>query len=503
MRRAFLVSNENEFSEWIKEELKEYARVVRVTEQSNFFIQQWETTDAELAIVLFSAIDSFESFSKAYNQIVLKTPNIPFVFIYSVQDSEEEDLINFKQEEQIWIEWNDLDFGLIEKRLEAFYSIKELHSSVHSMPKQSKADTGANIELVVSADNDFITEEETANELYTEELPPEVNILENEVSIQNDITDFPLVDSSEAVECVEQSEGIEEIEKVEQQITVDDQTTRNSIETDEFLAPRNNKTKRIMNRPKLPSLPKHGEVTERIVFTERIIGTVIIALTGTNSGSGTTYNTIQIASYLNSCGFNVACVEMVDPDVNTASFKFLDEGNQKQTKIEKGFHLNGIDFYKEVDQEKYIQIIHAQYQYVVVDLGGILTSTLVKPVEGKYFKEFLRAHLSILCTRPAVWDFPYLISYIDKLLTNSWSKQINLSINLADDERFDYFCSRFEPKVKKALQLRFYQNEFNSDPFKNYELSVLKTLLAEVLPKTHKENRFLSLFRSKKNSGGF
>lgn len=502
LRRVFLISDDEDFSDWIKEELKNYARVVRVADNSNFFVQQWETSEADIAIVLDSGLQSTDSFDKAHKQIRSKNPNVPFVFIYSDNLIEgEEGLRSLEKIDLIWINWNDLDIGLIETRLEAFFSLRELQSSVFhsekSKPSES-VESAAQISLS-EPDKPSSNGHDESESVILEELS-----LKDSEEVNSEIKNFYIGSQSEN-EIVEQhkpetssteddkldvttiNEDIHEVEKVE---------LGNSKEevSQQSLLPRTQKSRKI--RPKLPSLPKHGEVRERVVFTERIIGTVIIALAGTTRGAGATHNSIQIARYLKSSGFEVACVEMLDSDRGQAAFKYFGEDDSKKTKIENGFHLNGIDFYKEVDPEKYVQIIQAQYQYVVVDLGQITFNSKNSTFEGEYFREFLRSHLAIICVKSAIWDFPYLIALIDKLLSNSWNKPINLFFNFADESRFKYFCSRFEPKVKKALQLQFYHNSFLPNPFEDQESSALSALLEGILPKTRK-GKFFSFLKSK------
>ncbi|QQZ64641.1 hypothetical protein JI735_33885 (plasmid) [Paenibacillus sonchi] len=505
MKRVFLVSDEEEFSDWIKEELKDYARVIRVIDNNDFFIQQWETSDAEIAIVLYSAIQSVESFTKAYMQITAKNSNVPFVFIHSSEGDESEDYHSLKELGMIWIEWHELDIGLIEKRLEAFFSIKELQSgitvvhSIQTVEDKQNHETGIEVSEQKEIVNEVSSQELHSKDLVTTDSLTQVElqdqqefnieIIENDGEIEEQLKNEALDefmeftdDTSSALEKENKSETLEE-------------NIEGPILKDEFFSPRSQKSRSKLNRPKLPSLPKHDEVKERIIITERIVGTVIIAIAGTCRGSGSTHNAIQISNFLRNDGYDVACVEMLDPDMGPPSFKFLGDGDGRQTKVEKGFHVNGIDFYKEVDSDQYVQIIQAQYQYVVIDLGQIITYVYEKPSEGKFFQEFLRSHLAILCTRPAVWDFPYLIPSIDKLLSHSWSKQINILINFTDAKRFDYFCSRFEPKVRKALQLKFHHNSFTPDPFEKDENSILSNLLNEVLPKIRKENRLFSFFK--------
>lgn len=476
MKRVFLISDDDEFAKWIEEELINYARIIRRIESAEFFLQQWKTTEAEIIIMVDSVIESEEAFIKAHDQIIMDSPNTVFVMIHL--DQENAFVKKLKEKDLICIAWDDLDFKLIETRIERFYSIKNLHSSF-------VVDIENHFPIEVDDRDISIAEDSVKDEQYTENLQ---NALKKTNEVLNHL-DLPVEKEDKVIES-----SPEKLEDPDNQLDtrksdeVIEKTSSLKEVDEDTLQPRNHKPKgNRIPKPKLLSLPKHGEVREKIIISERIVGTVLIAIAGTCRGAGSTHNAIQIAKYLSGNGFEVACVEMVDCEINPPVFKYLMDGNSKSSKVDNGFHSNGIDFYKEVDPEKYIQIISARYQYVVVDLGQIITNINNKPTEGLYFKEFFRSNISIISTRSAVWDFVNLVKFIDKLLANSWSNQCNVLVNLSDDQRYKYLTTRFTGKQKKDLQLDFSQNSFSPDPFTKVENSIFEALLESIIPKTKKK----------------
>lgn len=229
-----------------------------------------------------------------------------------------------------------------------------------------------------------------------------------------------------------------------------------------------------------------------MIISEKIIGTVLIAVASTNRRAGSSHNAIQIARYLSGDSFEVACVELLDNKVNPSVLKFLDDGTKKSKKMDDGFQSEGIDFYPAANYEKYIKILNAEYQYVVVDLGQIVTNQGRKSKEGRFFKEFFRANISIISTFPAIWDFQFLVNLVDKLLNNSWNKPFNVLVNFTDDKRYKKFTDSFTSREKRNLQLQFFQNNFLPDPL-NLEddtVSIVPEILSSVIPSSKKKKKF-------------
>ncbi len=493
MHRLFLVSDDEDFAQWVEIELADYGRFVRKIDDFEFFMQQWSTSDAEIIIATEYAIESDDLFLKILNQVENQNPLITIMLIYF---REEDSFIqNLKERNIVCISWNDLDFGLMEKRLEQSRSIKELQSRAESFPevktKKSEAVNTTKNEkeiptLSEQSEFEYVKEEEFSFSQNTErqfeylsepienkeilvEKEKEVLTDDSKINLHQETPDDPITASPSNLKEVENADSVEE-----------------------FLSRRNQTKKRY---PKLPSLPKHENqiiYKDRVIINEKIIGTVLIAVAGTNRRAGSSHNAMQIARYLSANSYEVACVELLDINVNPPVFKFLDDGTKMSKKLDDGFLSDGIDFYPAVNYEKYIKILNAEYQYVVVDLGQIVTNQGRKSKEGRFFKEFFRANISVISTFPAIWDFQFLVNLVDKLLNSSWNKPLNILVNLTDDNRYKKFTDSFTGREKRNLQLNFFQNNILPDPL-NIEddtLSILPDLLSSVIPATRKKKRF-------------
>lgn len=506
MHRLFLVSDDEDFAQWVEKELSDYGRFVRKIDDFEFFIQQWSTSEAEIIIATEYAIESEDSFFKILNQVEIQDPFITIMLIYFRE--EDAFIQNLKDRNVVCISWNDLDFGLMKKRLEQSRSIKELQTRAESYPQMHSS----NKSEYVSDDTD-----DTDVEIKIEQPEPTIQfgleIVDKESPLENSLienTEKHYVNSYSPIESKDLFN--EEFEKKDEYIekTYVESHQESSDETDQEDSPqlkvseekqseeevvlsRRNQTKK--RYPKLPSLPKHENqiiYKDRVIINEKIIGTVLIAVASTNRRAGSSHNAIQIARYLSGNSFEVACVELLDINVNPSVFKFLDDGTKKSKKMDDGFHSEGIDFYPAANYEKYIKILNAEYQYVVVDLGQIVTNQGRKSKEGRFFKEFFRANISIISTFPAIWDFQFLVNLVDKLLNNSWNKPFNVLVNFTDDKRYKKFTDSFTSREKRNLQLQFYQNNFLPDPFdlEDDTISIVPEILSSVIPSSKKKKRF-------------
>lgn len=493
MYRLFLVSDDEEFAQWVEVELSDYGRFVRKIDDFEFFIQQWSASEAEIIIATEYAIESDEEFIKILNQVEAQNPLITIMLIYFRE--EDSFILNLKDRNVICISWNDLDFGLMKKRLEQSRSLKELQTRAEFLSEMNeysvKEDVNTELDIKIEQHDHLEIHESVELETpqQTEESIYQSEPIESEDSVVNDQIEI-------------KAESLEEIKITLQQESPDDPSIAKSSDfkavegqendVDAVLSRRNQPKKRY---PKLPSLPKHENqiiYKDRVIINEKIIGTVLIAVASTSRRAGSTHNAIQIARYLSGNSFDVACVELLDNNVNPPVLKFLDDGTKKSKKLDDGFLSHGIDFYPAVDYEKYIQVLNAEYQYVVVDLGQIVLNHGRKSKEGRFFKEFFRANVSVISTFSAIWDFQFLVNIVDKLLNSSWNKPFNIMVNLADDNRYMKFTDTFTGREKRNLQLQFYQNNFLPDPF-NFEddtISALPDILSSVIPSTRKKKRF-------------
>lgn len=110
--------------------------------------------------------------------------------------------------------------------------------------------------------------------------------------------------------------------------------------------------------------------------------------------------------------------------------------------------------------QEYIEIHAAGYQYLVVDMGQIVTRSENRNILGQYAQEFFRADLALITTTAAVWDFGNLVSYLDGLWENGWKKPMNILVNLCDDNSFKNLSTVFKKNEKSYCKLISYKALF-------------------------------------------
>lgn len=233
---------------------------------------------------------------------------------------------------------------------------------------------------------------------------------------------------------------------------------------------------------------------KEIIFTERIVGSVLIALGGVGRRTGTSHSAMRLSRYLSSLSYSVACVELLDNELNKPVFFTYNTEAPTKRSAEFGFHYEGIDFFTDVTMQEYIEIHAAGYQYLVVDMGQIVTRSENRNILGQYAQEFFRADLALITTTAAVWDFGNLVSYLDGLWENGWKKPMNILVNLCDDNSFKNLSTVFKKNEKKLLQIDFVQSSFQVNPFELTEdmSESYQRLLSEFLPKEKKKKKMFS-----------
>jgi hypothetical protein len=116
MKRLFLISDDNDFTEWIEEELAEYGRFVRSLDSLDFFFPQWKAAGSVDVIILpETVIVSEEAFLKMYETVKSESPETRFLFIYHRE--EDHILQSLNRNGNVCVNYNELDTGLLEERL--------------------------------------------------------------------------------------------------------------------------------------------------------------------------------------------------------------------------------------------------------------------------------------------------------------------------------------------------------------------------------------------------
>lgn len=249
-----------------------------------------------------------------------------------------------------------------------------------------------------------------------------------------------------------------------------------------------------------PSIPeqkvkkkeKQTQTISEVIYKDRIVGSVTIAIGSTGPRTGCTHTAIQSALFLKEQGFEVACVELIDPNVGRDAFHTFktNDGSLKQT---GGFSAYGIDFFPQANIEAYLQIISAQYQYVVIDVGRIVQHKTEDYNLSIFGNEFVRADVQMITATPAIWDVQNIVLTLDAFYKWKWDLSWNVIVNLADDKAFKEIEHMFSKKEKEKLRLRFHQNQFQTDPFhitKSHR-ETFEVLFESVIPESRKKRKLL------------
>lgn len=136
-----------------------------------------------------------------------------------------------------------------------------------------------------------------------------------------------------------------------------------------------------------------------------IIGTVLIAVTGTKEHIGSTHTALSVAAYLSKVGHSVAIIECNDTD-DFEKIHALYEGTKQYLKKEHFFEINGIHHYKYRSNFD-LNMIYYQYEYVIIDYGDLDEAT-------GYIEEFKRAHIRLVVTSGDEWKTNWVHEFMRK-----------------------------------------------------------------------------------------
>lgn len=223
--------------------------------------------------------------------------------------------------------------------------------------------------------------------------------------------------------------------------------------------------------------PPPPRIKEKVIYKDRVIGTMIIAVGGADRRTGSTLTAIKLAQMLANSGFKTACMERNDPDFSPATFHLYADGESKY--MNNGFSFNGADLFLEQGNERWLDEAYSNYEYIVLDMGQLLNHH--RP--SVYFNEFLRSNLHIVTTCAMDWDFDRFTQLIAYLQKEGVTKKLNVLVNLSDDRRYEQFQSTFSKKEIEYFQLAFFQNGFSLDLDKidDQTKSIFKRMLGSVL----------------------
>ena len=225
-----------------------------------------------------------------------------------------------------------------------------------------------------------------------------------------------------------------------------------------------------------------------------IKGTIIISVTGIESGVGCTHTSITIAHYLmrHKEGCSIAVMDLHNGDMNSLN-------NDCSEALTAGsFQYNNIHFYDNtISVAELIGLKY--YDYIVQDLGPLETDSSPADIAkeehssnadlNKNYSEMLRSHLSIIVTNSQPWQ----IRNLKRILLQHWkggklAKDFVLFCTLTNDIKFQEIVRTIDSDAVKAA----YNPELfeNSDEQDQVLCKLLQPLIvgAEVANAAHDNN---------------
>lgn len=196
-------------------------------------------------------------------------------------------------------------------------------------------------------------------------------------------------------------------------------------------------------------------VVEQVVYRDRIIGSVVIAVAGAREGAGCTHFALSAARYLTAkAKKTVALVELNSrPCLETL----------KEDVKPGPFHLQGFQVFPETKEpQQLLDVFQGKFNYVILDLG------VVKRLndQGDYsyspwYQELLRADVSVVTAFGSLWQIPNLI---------------NLSSHQEPSENWTFILNHCDQKASEVISVlketgfnKVIANFFSPDPFAFHE----------------------------------
>lgn len=166
------------------------------------------------------------------------------------------------------------------------------------------------------------------------------------------------------------------------------------------------------------------------LLVEKIVGSVIVALVGTEAGVGVTHTSILVTNFFRRRGYKVALIEANASD-HFAALESIYEGLDGVTTENSFFSIEGVDYYKSSYELNIPELLEQQYDYIVLDMGAAERS--------RHLNEFYRAHVQIVVGRGAEWRQSKILEFYE-------------AHNARDQSKWHYCLPDADPDVQTALQ---------------------------------------------------
>lgn len=220
------------------------------------------------------------------------------------------------------------------------------------------------------------------------------------------------------------------------------------------------------------------KVVEQVVYRDRIIGSVVIAVAGAMEGAGCTHFALSTAKYFAKANKTVALVELNDrPSLGTL-----------REDVKAGpFYLHNFKVFPNIKEpHQLLEVFQEAYNYVVLDLGVVKRlSTQGTYVYSPWYQELIRADVTVVIAFGSLWQIPRLM-----ILNSNQEPSANwvFLLNHCDQKSKDVIAVLKETGFSKV-----FHNVYNPDPFTfNQECETLfETVFANYVEQK-KRKRLLS-----------
>ena len=442
MNRIIICSSERDECDFLKEELEDFGKVVKVVESLDFFISQWESSTSINTIVFSEyVVKNTSSFEKLIKQVKATSPEVQMLFLHF------REIDGFMQSLSdlgiICISYIDLTPGMILTKLQT----ESRKQTAQDIPVLRREET-----------SDNINENSGDTFLYTRNEPEPKNLVHMPEQTVSRVEEEPEI-------LDDNHENTNSSEKILKSMILKGKELRKVLEIK-----KSHSDIRIEDLNFDPLLQKRKKVRDRF------IGTIIIAITGVDKGVGCTHTSLLIANYLAKQKFSVALVEANESN----EYKEIEssyEGVDSDLLISSSFYINGVHFYKNQNNIDVIPLLSGEYAYIVLDLGNY--------VETESYNEFLRANIQIVVGSSRDWKQHKIDEFIDSQIHLD---QSNWRICLPLSEKQDV-----KDLKKKLSRRQLYTVPYFPDPFDSSE--AIEDFMERML-KINQQHR-LSLLRKK------
>lgn len=202
--------------------------------------------------------------------------------------------------------------------------------------------------------------------------------------------------------------------------------------------------------------------------------TIVVAVIGTASGTGTTHTAIAMAHYLARQGGGVALAEMNGVPGTFARIQSVAGGSSHH--LERKFQIQHVDYWRESARAEVVNLLGGSYRFLVLDLGCYK--------DNERLEEFLRADIPIVVGSGAEWRYQDILKFAEQLQRHPQSKwQYCLPLATLDVTQ----------RISKELETQqVYALPWQPDPFDQHpQMDIaLQSVFNSIIPAPTKRKKF-------------